>query len=368
MTDKVLRRIICMTVLVLAPAPIVFSSDRQKERTISLSHLGYEKPPKHRLTVPVRAVFLDNQQIAVSFPVFNPTIRLTTRAERGGAPYLFKTVFVDADTGLARGERTWRGFDARSVIVRLNDREFLVRDANHIQLYAIDLRLIAEKRLPAAEQVFVQLSISGKRLYVIVLKESESDVEVLDADNLKTLGNFAIPEAHRWNMTASDEGLLYRLDPDKQTLSIRTYENAAKFVTPTPSIPCIGAPVFITESLFTVSSGCHSLDILETSGRVVESISVRNKSVGWVLPAPEAHRFCVELHNTYGGPRFYDIPPQISDVSLACFDSTTLQQISSVHLPFKHQIGLPMTISPDATKTAYIDGEDLKIVDMSQSN
>src|SRR5262249_2484101 len=127
-----------------------------------------------------------------------------------------------------------------------------------------------------------------------------------------------------------------------------------------------GVPGFITESRFTASSGCHSLDVLDGSGRVVQSIPFDKKFVGLVLPAPEARRFCVDVVRSTGGSNFFDISTRITDASLICFDSMTLRQIGSLPLPSKHYEALSLTISPDASKAAFIEGETVKIMDLPE--
>src|SRR5262249_16300656 len=150
---------------------------------------------------PVRVVFLNNREIAVSFPVANPTFGLTTRSEGRGGAYLFKTAFIDVETGAAHGERRWATFEALSAIIPLNSRGFLVRHATQLYLYSFDLTLIATKELPPG-WVMVQPSITGQRLYMVYLKRIGTEVEVLDAESLRTLGKFDIPHLHYWHPAA----------------------------------------------------------------------------------------------------------------------------------------------------------------------
>src|SRR5581483_2301618 len=130
-----------------AGAPPLLQIDLRDWKAVGLQVPEDEnlKPgPDHPLT------FIDNSTLAVSFPVFNPNAKLTTRDHPVGGSILLRIRVVEIPTGQVTTERTWASVYLPHEIAALSGGRTLVRVGNNFGIYSRDWQLQQQYHLGTA--------------------------------------------------------------------------------------------------------------------------------------------------------------------------------------------------------------------------
>jgi hypothetical protein len=239
----------------------------------SLGAVGLEVPDED-LSRPVyggRISFVDNSTLAISFPVFNPVLKLSTREHPAGGSILLHTVVLDLTSGHTKSERSWGDVGKTDVIAAGN--RFVVISDGRIQVMSRDLQPEREYAYGLNKPFRMGTSETGGTLFLLVQDEQNELVEVLDANGQEAPYTFRVPSADG-NDAFSDASFAFTQQKGKVTeifrASLEQLRLGATNLHPL-RFRAKGAcrnPFFITNELLILGGKCDKLTVLGADGAI----------------------------------------------------------------------------------------------------
>lgn len=329
--------------------------------------------------------FLDNSTLAVSFPVFNPEAKLSTREHPGGASIVFHTALVDVHTGQVKGERNWGSVYLPHTMVGIRGGRLLVRTGDDLGIYSPDWKLEQHYQLASTGDEYgsarVEVSPSGKTAYVISREAPNRErVQILGDSNGEQSFGFTVNSTG--TDAISDSHFVFVLPEDKQSAFFALSLKAMKGKSPRPPKPLsykgegdCARPVFVAGDLMVLAGLCHSILLLQADGGVLAKMKLGEPDlVHNVRASRDQPRFALLLSETrfatvpgeertqvFRGAqvRVYEIDRQFDEVGQRLKLRKLFQRQLDIGNEEEHRVDL--ALSPDGSLLALLNGWNLTV-------
>ena len=319
--------------------------------------------------------FFDNSTLAISFPIFNPVLKLSTREHPTGGSMLLHTVVIDLTNGHTRVERSW-GNVGKTDVIAAGPRLVLASD-RRVQIVSRDLEPVREYRYALNTPYRLRTSETGKTLFLVTRGDHDELVKVMDPAGQRPSYTFRAPSEGRDSF--SDSNFAFTLPRGKGSeilrISLEDLRRGAANIQPLPYRPegrCAD-PYFVTDDLLVLGGVCEHMTVLAPDGTIREQqqlstttffglagrVQIRelNYLAGFVA-SRDQKRFAVILRNAQGQTRKGELPAaEYHARSLVVYDTSgALIFQTPVPQPDRGTFALDHAISPDGSVVALLVG------------
>ncbi len=319
--------------------------------------------------------FFDDSTLAISFPIFNPVLKLSTREHPTGGSMLLHTAVIDLTNGHTRMQRSW-GNAGKTDVIAAGPRLVLVSD-RRVEIVSRDLEPVRAYRYALNTPYRLRTSETGNTLFLITREDHDELVQVLDPAGHRPSYSFRAPfEEHD---AFSDTNFAFTRVEGKTSeivrVSLDDLRRGTAELRPLPYRPegrCTD-PYFVTDNVLVIGGVCEHMTVLASDGTIQEQQQVStatffslagriqipevNYLAGFVASRDES-RFAVVLRNAEGQKRKGELPAaEYRARSLAVYDTSgTLIFQTPVPQPEKGTFAIDQAISPDGSVVALLVG------------
>lgn len=296
--------------------------------------------------------FLDDKTIAVTYPVVNSRIGLTTMGSPGGK-YVFATVLLDVGSGEVRKQGTWGNVLDAFGIAPVSDSRSVVLDRIGIGLYDKSFSRLAQiphqpdtvatdgpPRSPQSRKLFPDVnhdyrflkpSLSGNTVVVVHTGGFTAIVHVFDSAKLDQVSEFKQQSAFYESSDASDTAFVFRRWksdlPARALLQMVSFRNEANPTSTADDLGGCGEPRFISEHLLLMTGYCSQLLLLNDKAQHVAAKDLDGFWAANPSPSRDGGRFVVDLFKVKASNPWLDRPPKLTDSHLVVYDTARLEPI-----------------------------------------
>ena len=377
-----------LVMLLLATFAMAQAQTRARPADQPVLHLDLRTLGAVGLQVPVdepsrpiyagRVSFIDNSTLALSFPIFNPVTKLSTREHPNGGSILLHTVVLDMSTGRPKEQKSW-GNAARTEIMAAGSR-FLVLSGRTVQVISSDLQVEREYRYGWSSPFRLRTSETGNTLFLVARDEQNEVVEVLDAAGRYAPYTFRVPSDG--SDSASDVDFAFSREQGKTSDIFRVPLAAVRQGTaelhPLPYRPegACKDPFFIDDEQLILGGVCEQFIVVGADGTIKAQQQISNVTFfglagriqikeriylnGFVV-SRDKRRFAVVLRETQAQARKGEVPAAAYHArTLGVYDSS-LATLLEVPVPQveKATYALDQALSPDGSLVALLVGWDV---------
>ncbi len=375
---------VCLLLLFLTAAfagstvdPVILRLDL---RSMGATGLQVPSEERDRPVYNARISFIDNSTLAVSFPVFNPVLKLSTREHPTGGSILLHTVVLDISSGHIDAERSW-GNAGKTEIIPAGPR-FVIISGRLVQIVSRDLKPEREYRYSLNVPFRLRTSETGKTLFLLAqAAENEEVVQVLDPAGQRSPYTFRVPS--EGDDAFSDVNFAFTRQVEKKSEIIRApLEQLRRGASDLHALSLQAEgrcrePFFITDDLLILGGVCDQLTVLGADGSIKAKhqipavrfygpagsleISELNFLSGFVV-SRDKKRFAVVLRDAQVQHRKGELPsPVYHPRTLAVYD-TSLAPLFRTPVPQSlGTFAVDQAISPDGSLVALLAGWDVYV-------
>ena len=160
--------------------------------TLDLREFGYAVPKNFQERTALRSlhslVFVDNKTLAVSLFVRNPNPGVSVRGKVLGGHYLFRTFFIDPQSGKLLRTETWSNSGIGCDLFPVSNGGFVVRHDLYLSLRASDGTPVKELELGPKDfpsYAYFKSSLSGNTLFAIGSDRQGEHILQIQATDLR---------------------------------------------------------------------------------------------------------------------------------------------------------------------------------------
>jgi len=295
--------------------------------------------------------FLDSKTLAVTYPVDNSHVGLTTSESPGGR-YVFATALLDVGSGEVQKQGTWGNvFDAFAIAPVAGSR-LVVLDRLGISLYDKSFRQLARisherdtvategpPRSPQSRKLFPDVNIdyrllkvspTGNTFVAVHSGGHAAVVYVLDSTSLDKITEVKQSTMISFSSDASDT--IFVFANWALGLPARAQLHLVPFRPPerpssTISLNDCGEPKFVTDHLLLMTGPCSELLLLDDKGQQIAARDLGGYRAANLGPSRDGSRFAVDLFKVKPGSSWLDRPPKLVDGRLVVYDTVRLDPI-----------------------------------------
>jgi len=326
---------------------------------------------------PGRVHFIDGSTLAISFPIFNPVVALSTREHPTGGSILLHTVLLDLQRFQVTSERSW-GNAAKTVLIPFGDR-FAVASDGQAQVFSRDWKQLDTYRYRAPVAIRYLASPSGKTLFYT----SPTADQAAAKEMVEVLPNGMRKSAYVF--TADSEG--YDAASDSKFAFVRHTNRGIKlFVAPLdafrtkplalqplpydPEERCI-KPHFVSDDLLVFGGECKHLSLVSATGklRFRSKLAWSSELFGFVSSRDQT-RFAFIVRDVDTEPWRGERPATVYRArTLDVYETASLAKLFEVPIPqpLGSTYSMDLALSPDGSSVALLVGWRVVVYRVSPS-
>ena len=348
--------------------------------TLDLRSLGYEFPgiPSARIgyrTLTNKIIFIDNDTLAVSLFISNPSPGMSVRGKVFGGQYLFETAFLDAKSGKLLRKQTWSNAGGGAGLFPAPGGEFVVWHDLELSLHAADGSMLKTldldpKDFPRAASV--HQSPGGETLFAFTLGHGVRVLRIMTGDLsqmgwlefvpgfLKGAGSEKYFAFTRQDAPYPAPIGVFIVDLSGDDSSIR--ESKRIFTSPSPGCENVS---FLDEDTLALSGGCHALTLLKVSGAVFYQHRLAEEFVGDVIGCRDCGLILSSAYVFGGGSEWLDTFPRVKNRKIVLADGKSGDLREYRTGPPAKQVSA-LSISPNGCRLAEQIDATLDIYDICE--
>lgn len=347
------------------------------EYTINLRDFGYTEPKDQKARFHVQpknpVVFTDDNTIAISFFARNSNPGLSTRGKVSGGPYLFKTIFLHANTGVAFRSQEWSNADMGCGLFPVADGSFVVWHNLSFRLFAptgvlvkrLDLRSVDFPRMPGVSQ-----SPTGNMLFVTRSDTEGNHVLVIRTADLTPVTWLELPGY--FSGSGSDMFFAFlrahadgEYSPPTDVYIVPIADNHSPHPKPrkifTSGIPGCLSVAFTNQQMLAITGSCHDLIIIDTSGHVHHYQQFGEDMTGPAISCRHCGRILFSTYRLVGGSALLDTFPTAKSRTNVLLDQKTGRVVKWKSPNAKHSVMSFSAISPSGCFIAVEDRSSVNV-------
>jgi len=369
---------IALAFLVGAQSPTLPQYELRPSVTLDLRSLGYEFPGLFSVGIGYRALtnkltFIDNDILAVSLFVSNPSPGMSVRNKVFGGQYLFETAFLDAKSGKPVRKQTWSNAAGGGAgFFPAPGGEFVVWHDLDLSLYAADgtiLKTLAldPKDFPRAASI--RQSPSGETLFAFSFERRVRVLRVTTGD-LSQIGWLDFVPGF-FQGAGSEKYFAFTRqgspppDPAPMEVFIVDLSGDDPSMREPKRIFTTGCEnvSFLDEDTLGLSGDCHALTLLKASGAVLYQHRFDKEFAGDVIGCRDCGLVLSSTYILGGGNEWLDTFPKVKHRNIVLIDgkSGDLRQYRTG--PPAKQVSA-LSISPNGCRFAEQTDARLEIYDI----
>lgn len=371
---------IAIAFLAGAQSPTLPQRELRPTRTLDLRSVGYEFPglPSARIGYRIltnKLAFIDNDILAVSLFVSNPSPEMSVREKVFGGQYLFETAFFDAKSGKPLRKQTWSNAGRGAGLFPAPGGGFVVWHDLDLSSYAADgtmLKTLALDPKDFPRAVSIHQSPSGEMLFALTLGRGVR-VRRITTRDLSQLGwldfvpgflhGAGSEEYFAFTRQSSPPPYPPRIDVFIVDLSgdeTSMREPKRIFATSSPGCENIS---FLDEDTLGLSGSCHALTLIKASGAVLYQHRFDKEFAGDVIGCQDCGLVLSSTYILGGGGEWRETFPTAKNRKIVLIDgkSGDLRQYPTG--PTAKQVSA-LSISPNGCRFAEQTDARLDIYDI----
>ncbi len=344
----------------------------------SLGAVGLEAPDSQskRPVYGGQIGFLDDSTLAITFPVFNPALKLSTRDRPAGGSMLLHTAIIDLDTGRTRNEKSWGNVASLQMQVA-GSRLVLISD-RRLQVMSRDLQPEHEYQYTLHKQFQVRTSETGNTLFLVVPGEQDQLVEVVDTAGKQPSYTFHVPSDGKNAFSDSAFAFARRNGTSTELFSapleqLRRGTADLRPLAYRPETDC-SEPFFITDEWMVLGGRCDELVVVARDGAIkarapvvdlpvpaAQGASPRGLAVRYLtrfVASRDQTRFAFLLRDPKAHPRKGELPATAYHATALLVYDTSLTKLFEAPLRKveKATYALDQALSPNGSLVAVLVG------------